>query len=136
MDSDLFSAFLRHSHLTTLLREFPPLNAPLLFKKGEEWGWRHCSGVESTCCSCRAPRFRSQNPQGCLQPSVLQSQEIRHTLLASMGTRSTWCIHKLDTWTCKIKLHLFKRGHIPKHLAIMFSSRANSVFLNKNRSCN
>lgn len=33
---------------------------------------REDSVVKSTCCSCRVPRFKSQNPYGGSKPSIIQ----------------------------------------------------------------
>jgi hypothetical protein len=38
---------------------------------GEEWCWRDGSAGKSTDCSCEVSEFKSQQPHGGLQPSVM-----------------------------------------------------------------
>jgi len=37
------------------------------------WGWRDGSAVKSTDCSARGSEFKSQQPHGGSQPSVMRS---------------------------------------------------------------
>jgi len=43
------------------------------FKKYHVWGWRDGSVVKSTDCSSRGLEFKSQQPHGGSQPSVMRS---------------------------------------------------------------
>jgi len=45
-------------------------------QKKEEWGWRDGSAVKSTDCSSRGPEFKSQQPHGGSQPSVMRSDAL------------------------------------------------------------
>jgi len=40
------------------------------------WGWRDGSVVRSTDCSSRGPEFKSQQPHGGSQPSVMGSDAL------------------------------------------------------------
>jgi hypothetical protein len=40
------------------------------------WGWRDSSVVKSTDCSSRGPEFKSQQPHGGSQPSVMGSDAL------------------------------------------------------------
>jgi hypothetical protein len=41
--------------------------------KDDTWGWRDGSAVKSTDCSSEGPEFKSQQPHGGSQPSVMRS---------------------------------------------------------------
>jgi hypothetical protein len=40
------------------------------------WGWRDGSGVKSTDCSSEGPEFKSQQPHGGSQPSIMRSDAL------------------------------------------------------------
>jgi hypothetical protein len=46
------------------------------FKKEKKRGWRDGSVVKNTDCSSRGPEFKSQQPHGGLQPSVIGSDAL------------------------------------------------------------
>jgi len=48
----------------------------VMFKKKEIGGWRDGSVVKSTDCSSRGPEFKSQQPHGGSQPSVMRSDAL------------------------------------------------------------
>jgi len=45
----------------------------VVYKNGISGGWRDGSVVKSTDCSSRGPEFKSQQPHGGSQPSILGS---------------------------------------------------------------
>ena len=45
-------------------------------RKEEEGGWKDGSAVKSTDCSSRGPEFKSQQPHGGSQPSVMRSDAL------------------------------------------------------------
>jgi hypothetical protein len=45
----------------------------LFFKRNSTRGWRDGSGVKSTDSSSEGPEFKSQQPHGGSQPSVMRS---------------------------------------------------------------
>jgi hypothetical protein len=45
-------------------------------KMQEKWGCRDCSAAKSTDCSSRGPEFKSQQPHGGSQPSVMESNAL------------------------------------------------------------
>jgi hypothetical protein len=45
-------------------------------KKKKKRGWRDGSAVKSTDCSSRGPEFKSQQPHGGSQPSVMGSDAL------------------------------------------------------------
>jgi len=45
-------------------------------KKKQKQGWRDGSEVRSTECSSRCPEFKSQQPYGDSQPSVMRSDAL------------------------------------------------------------
>jgi hypothetical protein len=45
----------------------------IIIKKNRHRGWRDGSAVKSTNCSSRVPEFKSQQPHGGSQPSVMRS---------------------------------------------------------------
>jgi hypothetical protein len=44
--------------------------------KSHNWGWRDGSAVKSTDCSSEGPEFKSQQPHGGSQPSVMRSDAL------------------------------------------------------------
>jgi len=47
-----------------------------LFQILQSWGWRDGSAVKSTDCSSRDPEYKSQQPCGGSQPSVMGSDAL------------------------------------------------------------
>jgi hypothetical protein len=45
-------------------------------KERQIWGWRDGSVVKSTDCSSKGPEFKSQQPHGGSQPSVMKSDAL------------------------------------------------------------
>jgi hypothetical protein len=45
-------------------------------RKRKREGWRDCSAVKSTDCSSEGPEFKSQQPHGGSQPSVMRSDAL------------------------------------------------------------
>jgi hypothetical protein len=45
-------------------------------KKGSKKGWRDGSVVKSTDCSSEGPEFKSQQPHGGSQPSIMSSDAL------------------------------------------------------------
>jgi hypothetical protein len=45
-------------------------------RKANDWGWRDGSTVKNTDCSSRGPEFKSQQPHGGSQPSVMRSDAL------------------------------------------------------------
>jgi hypothetical protein len=50
----------------------------VLIQEGRGWGWswRDGSAVKSTDCFSRGPEFKSQQPHGGSQPSVMRSDAL------------------------------------------------------------
>jgi hypothetical protein len=49
---------------------------PNCSKESKTRGWRDGSAVKSTDCSCKGPEFKSQQPHGGSQPSVMRSDAL------------------------------------------------------------
>ena len=47
----------------------------MLFKSEKE-GWRDGSAVKSTDCASRGPEFKSKQPPGVSQPSIMRSDAL------------------------------------------------------------
>jgi hypothetical protein len=60
-------------------------------KKRRGGGWRDGSVVTSTDCSCRGPKFNSQQPHGSSQLSTMRSDAL------------FWCVW--GQWQCSYKLN-------------------------------
>ena len=63
--------------------------APLITFKNSP-GWRDGSAVKSTYCSSRGPEFKSQQPHGGSQPSVMRSDAL------------FWCVRSATVYLCII----------------------------------
>ena len=62
-----------------------PLNGHTTLLKLIPWGWIDGSAVKSTDCSSEGPEFKSQQPHGGSQPSVMRSGALFYHVVVHAG---------------------------------------------------
>ena len=64
------------AELKFIKKKFPAGKMAQAVKTGSCWGCRDGSAVKSTDCTFRGPEFKSQQPHGVSQPSVMGSDAL------------------------------------------------------------